>query len=423
MKLKTCEYCGTEYNSELRTCPLCGKTSAPPQADMPEPPVRRSKSGARVAPKQSHRSAPPPDQDKIPRWMWALICMILGLAVVIGAGYFVYVMGFFSPSEPAASDTVIQGSDTLPEDDTTGQTDSDSEDTPDDTDETVTTGVPCTSLTLSMDSLTLDSAGAHVFLTAVSRPADCTDEIVFSSSDESVVSINENGQVTAVGPGSADIIVTCGSITERCAVTCDFEVQEPEDTDTDTDTDTDPDTDTDTQPDVAPSDGSGASLSSTDFTLFSPGEKTTLTVKNAPAGATISYVSSNANVVTVTNTGEVTAVGSGTATITVTVNSTKLTCIARCNLGDSAETGNGGTTTDDGTTYALSHVDATLFSSGESFQITVSPAPGSVSWSTSNSAVCTVDSGGTVTAVGSGTANVTATINGKTYTCIVRCNF
>lgn len=417
MKLKTCEYCGTEYNSELKACPLCGKASAAAREPKPEQGTRRSASGARVAPKQRRRSAPPPDQDKIPRWMWALICIILGLAVVIGAGYFVYVMGFFSPSAPASSDTSIQGSDTLPEDDASGQPDADSQDTPDDTDETVTTGVPCTSLTLSMDSLTLDSVDAHVFLTAVARPADCTDEITYASSDEAVVTINQNGQVTAVGPGTADLIVTCGSITERCAVTCDFEAEEPEDTDTNTDTDSD------SEPDVAPSDGSGASLSSTDFTLFSPGEKTVLTVKNAPAGATISYVSSNASVVTVTNTGEVTAVGSGTATITVTVNSTKLTCIARCNLGDSAETGSGDATTDDGTTYSLSHVDATLFRSGESFQITVSPTPGSVSWATSNSAVCTVDSGGTVTAVGSGTANVTATINGKTYTCIVRCSF
>ena len=127
--------------------------------------------------------------------------------------------------------------------------------------------------------------------------------------------------------------------------------------------------------------------------------------------------------VTVTNTGEVTAVGSGTATITVTVNSTKLTCIARCNLGDSAETGDTGDTGDSDVTYSLSHTDVTLFSSGESFQITVSPTPGSVSWSTSNSAVCSVDGSGNVTAVGSGTANVTATIGGKTYTCIVRCGF
>ena len=35
MKLKTCEYCGTEYNSELPSCPLCGKTGAG-GADFPK---------------------------------------------------------------------------------------------------------------------------------------------------------------------------------------------------------------------------------------------------------------------------------------------------------------------------------------------------------------------------------------------------
>lgn len=422
MKLKTCEYCGTEYNSELKACPLCGKAAASAKAAAPEQAPRRAKGGARVAPKQSRRSAPP-DQDKIPRWMWALICVILGLAVVIGAGYFVYVMGFFSP----APTTSIQQPVDQPDDTATVQDTADEETDQPQTDETepAVTGVPCTSLTLSQTDIVLDEAGGHVFLTAVSRPADCTDEITYASSDETVVTINENGQVTAIGPGEADIIVTCGSITERCSVTCDFEAAEPDDTDpgTTTDPNTTADPGATTEPDVVPADGSGASLSSTDFTLFSPGEKTVLTVRNAPAGASISYVSSNANVVTVTNTGEVTAVGSGTATITVTVNSTKLTCIARCNLGDSAETGGTTETGGSATTYALSHVDATLFRSGETFQITVSPSASGVSWATSNSAVCTVDSGGTVTAVGSGTANVTATINGQTYTCIVRCSF
>ena len=95
MKLKTCEYCGTEYNSELPTCPLCGKTGAGARAEAPQE-QRRTRAGARVAPKKS--KAKPADPDKIPRWMWALICVILGLAVIIGAVYFVYIMGFFGKS-------------------------------------------------------------------------------------------------------------------------------------------------------------------------------------------------------------------------------------------------------------------------------------------------------------------------------------
>ena len=425
MKLKTCEYCGTEYNSELPSCPLCGKVgeAAP---GVPEGRKSRAKGGARLAPKgekaqapQRGRAAKLRDPDKVPRWMWALICAFLGLAVLIGAVYFVYIMGFFS--KPSDSQSLQQSQEQSQVSDETNDAAStgDEEDNEAEPDDDTTTGVPCTSLTLSADSLSLDTQNGHVFLTAVSRPADCTDTITFASSDESVVTINENGMITAVGPGEAEILVTCGSITERCSVLCDFEVQEPDETQ---DPDADEPDETDETDTDDTQDATGASLSSTDFTLFRPGEKTTLTVRNAPAGATITYTSSNAGVVTVTNSGVVTAVGSGTATITVMVDSVKLTCIARCNLGDSTEEGDGSDTEPD-TTYALSHTDVTLFSSGESFQITVSPTPGSVSWASSNSAVCTVDSGGTVTAVGSGTANVTATINGKTYTCIVRCGF
>ena len=425
MKLKTCEYCGTEYNSELPTCPLCGKTGAGARAEAPQE-QRKKRGGARVAPKKSagKRQAKPADPDKIPRWMWALICVILGLAVIIGAVYFVYIMGFFGKS----TTTQQQTQQTQQTDDTQQQ---DAQKDEQEEEQTSTSGVPCTALTLSQTDATLDEQGGHIFLTAVARPADCTDEITFQSSDESVVTINENGMITAVAPGEAEIIVTCGSITERCAIHCDFEVAEPDEPDTPDETQ-EPDTPDETQepdtPDVSSQDGSDASLSSTDFTLFTPGEQTTLTVRNAPAGATITYVSSNAAVVTVTNTGLVTAVGSGTATITVTVNSTKLTCIARCNLGDSAETGDTGSgSTSTSTNYTISHTDVTLFRLGESFQITLSDAsgsaPSSVSWSTSNGGVASVDSGGTVTATGSGTATITATVGGKSYSCIVRCGF
>ena len=166
-------------------------------------------------------------------------------------------------------------------------------------------------------------------------------------------------------------------------------------------------------------------LSSADFTLFYPGEETWLTVKNKPDGAAVSYVSSNANVVTVTNDGKVTAVGNGTATITVMVGETKLTCIARCNLESSAENNTGSTGSYEGP-FTISHSDVTLFSSGESFQLVLTDANGKtvsgLSWSTSNAGVCTVSANG-VKAVGTGMATVSTTYNGVTYSCIVRCNF
>lgn len=423
MELRTCEYCGTEYDAEQQQCPLCGRPAANAAGQQP-PERKRGKGGARVAPRgtKKEKRAKAQKEDRIPRWMWALICVILGLAVLTGALYFVYIMGYFGhtstneafqPVQTEPADTQPDAdSDTTPEDQ---DTDVDTEDTT-----PVSAGVPCTGLTLSQSEVTLEELGQRIFLTAVAQPLDCTEEIVFASSDEAVVTIDSNGMITAAGAGEAEITATCGSVQVTCRILCEFEPQTP---------DPDPEPEPDPEPDPAQAgpaaDGSDAYVKPDDFTLFYPGEEATLAIHDAPAGASITYVSSNSAVATVSSTGVVTAVSSGTATITITVNSTTLTSIARCNLGTTTEN-NGGTSTAEGP-CTISHSDVTLFSSGESFTISLTDANGEtvsgVSWSTSNGGVCAVDASGKVMAVGSGTATISATYGGQTYSCIVRCNF
>ena len=117
-----------------------------------------------------------------------------------------------------------------------------------------------------------------------------------------------------------------------------------------------------------------------------------------------------------------TAVGDGTATITVTVGDVKLTCIARCKLNSSTESGASGDYTGP---FSLSHTDVTLSYSGESFTLTLKDSAGKtvsgVGWFASNGAVTI--SGNSIKAVSSGTATVSCVYNGTTYSCIVRCSF
>ena len=68
MEHKICEYCGTEYDASLEECPLCGKVNE--AMDSAAPSSSRGK-GARLAPKE----------DKIPRGLQIVICIVLGLAV------------------------------------------------------------------------------------------------------------------------------------------------------------------------------------------------------------------------------------------------------------------------------------------------------------------------------------------------------
>ena len=76
----------------------------------------------------------------------------------------------------------------------------------------------CTAIALDVDTLAITSIGSTGTLTATVTPADTTDAIVWTSSDENVATVL-NGVVTAVGCGSATITATCGDFSAVCAVT------------------------------------------------------------------------------------------------------------------------------------------------------------------------------------------------------------
>ena len=79
--------------------------------------------------------------------------------------------------------------------------------------------IPCTSITLSDDSVSFDLYGDTKTLLATVAPLDTTDRVVWSTSDESVVTVN-NGVVTCVGIGSAIVTASCGSQVAQCTVSC-----------------------------------------------------------------------------------------------------------------------------------------------------------------------------------------------------------
>lgn len=63
------------------------------------------------------------------------------------------------------------------------------------------------------------TAGETVTLTATLSPAGATGSIVWSTNDDQVASVDENGVVSGVAEGSATITATCGEFTDTCAVT------------------------------------------------------------------------------------------------------------------------------------------------------------------------------------------------------------
>lgn len=269
------------------------------------------------------------DPSRIPGWMWTVICIVLGLAVLVGAVAFVLQMGYF---EEGFDFNAIPTNMEQPL--TNGQeSEADEAEETEDTEPEEPEVKVCTGLAISQKSVELDEVGERVFLTVAITPEDCDDEILYTSSDEDVVTVSATGMLTAVGSGEAEVLIACGTFTETCVVTCTFGSEEDEQLPVEEETEQTEEEETAqtevpaVEPTVTPS----------DFTLFYPGEEAYLYVKDVPEGETVSYVSSNGGVVTVSPGGKVTAVGQGMATITITVGEKQITSIARCNFDATTE--------------------------------------------------------------------------------------
>ena len=160
----------------------------------------------------------------------------------------------------------------------------------------------------------------------------------------------------------------------------------------------------------------GVSLSKTSLSLVEGGSET-LTATVAPSNATnktVSWKSSDASTASVDANGKVTAVKAGSATITVTTADGSKT--ATCSVTVTSKNVSVTDVTLDKTEAALTQ--------GETVQLTATVKPDdatdkTLTWSTSDSKVATVDETGKVTAVETGSATITAKAGDKTATCAV----
>ena len=249
-----------------------------------------------------------------------------------------------------------------------------------------------TALSINKTSTTLNK-GATETLTVTRTPSSVSyPTLSWSSSNTSVATVNASGVVTAVGNGTATITVTTTDGT-NISKTCSVTVRTPV---------------------------TGVTVSPTSLSL-NAGSTYTLTKTVAPSTASnqnVTWSSSNTSVATVNSSGVVTAVGNGTATITCTSSensSLKGTCSVTVTTAVTSVTVSPTTLSlNVGGTYTLTK--------------TVSPSTASnqnVTWSTSSTAVATVDSSGKVTAVAKGTCTITCTSSAdstKKGTCSVTVN-
>lgn len=238
-------------------------------------------------------------------------------------------------------------------------------------------GDKVTGVTLNETAISL-KPGATTTLIATVKPEGAKDKsLTWSSSDESIVTVDENGNVKALKEGKATITVTTKDGGYKATVTI-----------------------TVTKDDIAVT-----GVSFADKTLnLATGSSLTLKPTISPSDATnknVTWKSSNPNVAIVDQNGKVTGKKEGTVTITVTTNDGNHTATITIVVKDEPVTGvkiNGSTT---------------MYVNGsQTLKAVITPNNASnkaVTWSSDNTKVATVDGNGKVTARGEGTATITVT--------------
>lgn len=81
--------------------------------------------------------------------------------------------------------------------------------------------IPCTNLMMDGGKMSLGKDGKKLLNVRV-YPENTTDKVIYTSGDEAVVTVSEDGTVQAVGEGQTIITVQCGAQKIKCNVTVDY---------------------------------------------------------------------------------------------------------------------------------------------------------------------------------------------------------
>lgn len=254
-------------------------------------------------------------------------------------------------------------------------------------------GVVISGVTVTPGTVSL-TVGATKQLTASVEPADADQTVVWTTENQSVVTVDDDGLITAQGNGTADVVATASDGETRgvCTVT------------------------------VGNASVTGIELDPTSLTLTLGGAPRQIDVIYQPEGAvpqSVEYKSDAEGIATVDQNGLVSAVAVGSATITVTVDGT---FTATCAVTVQERSSSSGTPVQ---SVSLDEDEISLAPNAtKQLTATVSPQDAtdkSVVWTTSDRRVARVSQSGLVTALSAGNAEITVTTNDglHTATCTV----
>ncbi len=246
--------------------------------------------------------------------------------------------------------------------------------------------VPITGITMSQNKMTV-AKGSNSQLTVSFVPSNATQDrtIIWSTTENTVATVSQDGRVYGIGTG---VVIIKATSTSGYEAACTVTVVD-----------------------------SSYSIAITQSNLMiNEGSSGTLSVRFTPDEfgdeSLVQWYSSNNDVATVSG-GVVTAVGAGDAIITAEYSGYSDTCTVQvlAPLSSISLNKSSATINEDGGVQLLVYYKPTNTTDSKS-----------VSWSSSNNNVATVSSSGYVSAVSSGNAIITANCNGKITTCNITVN-
>lgn len=232
--------------------------------------------------------------------------------------------------------------------------------------------------------LNLDVGETYQMITTL-YPFDTTDPTLkWSTSDPSVAVVSDKGLITALSSGKVAITAKCGNVSDRCEVT------------------------------VIGAEPTSISLSVNSLFLQG-GETAKIEATINPSDVTdkgLKWTSSDSSIATVSNSGIVTAKSGGYVIIMVQCGSVSASCEVWVSVPSI-----------DVEKISLNKTNLKLtIGNTEQLAATVSPSNATdktITWSSSNSSIASVNSSGLVTAKSTGTATITAKCGSVKATCTV----
>ena len=350
-----CDICGTSYPDSSECCPICGCSNATAAeilaADMENEDFMEEVNKVTAEPvavsrkkeifdfdevnseddqeetdkeEDEEQAYDDEEEEEAPRHnTFVVILLTILIVALLGAAAFIFVR-YFLPNmgeDETVPTTVVQETEAAVP--------------------TTEAVIPCKQMIMTNAGVAeLNAEGQQFLLHIKALPENTTDKIIFTSADESIATVTEDGKITAVSEGETIIDIRCGEYSIECPVIVKYveetvpptteavEETVPETTEANEDDSEETTGDEDSEEAPAKSDVK-LKLKRTDIQLGVYYQfRLELDCDLDPEEVT--WTSEHPHIATVDEQGKVTAVKSGTTSITAKYGDQEVKCMVRC---------------------------------------------------------------------------------------------